>query len=231
MLHQHPPGRHFGVARIAQPDSIATEDLERTAEHLARDDLDVVRSLHRAVDAVHGLEKPQVRAMLSLGALQFGDVAVDAPIADEAAEIIEYRDAGCRDVAHAARGRGMRDLEIPERQVRIERGPMLTPALFIGLEIGNFPSSLAELGAARRRIAHTFGKILASEAMLCVRLPISVEGELNQGAEALLARAQCAGDTAAPGAELSEEHAERDEVEERERVLRRQSEVGNEVAR
>lgn len=50
------------------------------------------------------------------------------------------------DVAHAIVGRRTRNLEITERQVRIERLPVLTPVLCTGLQIGHFPARLADLG-------------------------------------------------------------------------------------
>jgi hypothetical protein len=74
-------------------------------------------------------------------------------------------------------------------EVRVERGPVLAPSLFVGLDVRDLPAGLAELGAACRRVGQPFGKLLPREAMLGVALPVHVEGELHESAEALLARA------------------------------------------
>ena len=47
--------------------------------------------------------------------------------------------------------------------------------------------------------------------MLGVGFPVHVEGELHERVEALLARAACALDTAAPRTELAQQQAQSDE--------------------
>ena len=128
--------------------------------------------------------------MLRLGALALGDVAADTPVAHEAPDFIEHRDAGHGDVARAAVRSRAGELEIPEWEVRVERGPVLAPSLFVGLDVRDLPAGLADLGSGCRRVGQPFGKFLASEAMLGVGFPVHVEGELHEGAEALLARAE-----------------------------------------
>ncbi len=63
--------RRFGFARVAaQHRAVALEDLEHFVEHVAQHLLEVVGSLHRAVDAVQRLEEPHVLPALRLGAPQ-----------------------------------------------------------------------------------------------------------------------------------------------------------------
>ena len=77
-------------------------------------------------------------------------------------------------------------LEITERQVGIERLPVLAPGLRVRLQVGHFPARLTDLGARRRRVSNAFGELLANEPMLCVALPVHVEGELHERAKTLL---------------------------------------------
>src|SRR4029079_3650985 len=46
------------------------------------------------------------------------------------------------------------------------------------------------LGGRRRRVGKARGELLAYKAMLCVGLPVDVEGEVHEGAKALLALPQ-----------------------------------------
>ena len=93
-------------------------------------------------------------------------------------------------MAFAAVGRGSRKLEVTEWQVGIERLAVLAPSLGVRLEVRHFPPSLADLGAQRRRVRPALQQTPADKAMLRVALPVHVEGELNEGAKALLAIAQ-----------------------------------------
>jgi hypothetical protein len=65
----------------------------------------------------------------------------------------------------AVRGRSG-ELEIAERQVRVERGPVLAPGLFVRLDVRDLPAGLADLGAACRSVRQPFGKLLPGETML-----------------------------------------------------------------
>ena len=89
--------------------------------------------------------------------------------------------------------------------MRLERGPVLAPSLFVGLDVRDLPAGLADLGSACRRVGHPFGKLLVSEAMLGVAFPVHVEGELHERAEALLAHAQRVLGTPASRTELAEQ--------------------------
>jgi hypothetical protein len=213
VLHDHVPGRSIGIAWVDQPRAIASEDVERRKKDVAQHLLKVLGSLHGAVDAVHRLEEPQMRPVLRLGALALGDMAADTPIPHEAPDLIERRDAGHGDIARAAVRSRAAELEIPEWEVCVERGPVLAPSLFIGLDVRDLPAGLADLGAACRRVGQPFGKLLPREAMLGVGLPVHIEGELHQGAEALLARAERLPGAPTSRAELGEEQAETNEDE------------------
>src|ERR1700687_4290255 len=126
-----------------------------------------------------------------LGALALGDVAADTPVAHEAPDLIERRDAGNGDVARRAVRSRPGELEVPKWEVRVERGPVLAPRLFVGLDVRDLPAGLADLGTACRRVGQSFGKLLPRDAMLGVSLPeVHVEGELYEGAEALFAHPQ-----------------------------------------
>ena len=74
MLHHGAPGGGVRVARIEEPRPVAGEDFEHRIEDLAHHAFRVVASLDRAVDAVHRLQKPQMRPALVLGALALGQV-------------------------------------------------------------------------------------------------------------------------------------------------------------
>ena len=213
MLHDGVPGRSIGIAWVDQPRAVASEDIERRKKDVAQHLLEVLGSLHGAVDAVHRLEEPQMRPVLRLGALALGDVAAHTPVAHEAPDFIERRDPGNGDVARAAVRSRPGEFEVPEWEVRVERGPVLAPGLFIGLDVRNLPAGLADLGSARRRVGQPFGKFLASEAMLGVAFPVHVEGELHERAEALLARAERLPGAPTSRAELGEEQAETNEDE------------------
>jgi hypothetical protein len=78
VLHDGSPRCALGVARIDEPGTIASEDLERRPENVAHHPVEVIRSLDGAVDPVHRLEEPQVRAVLLLGMPQIGDVDHEA---------------------------------------------------------------------------------------------------------------------------------------------------------
>ena len=101
------------------------------------------------------------------------------------------------------------------------RCAVLAPGLFVGLDVRDLPAGLAELGSACRRVGQPFGKFLPREAMLGVGLPVHVEGELHECAEALLARAERVLGTPAPRTELAEQQAQSDEDGEAHRMLRR----------
>ena len=108
--------------------------------------------------------------------------------------------------------------------MRIHRGAVLAPSLFVGLDVRDLPAGLADLGSACRRVRQPFGKFLPSEAMLGVAFPVHVEGELHESAEALLARAERVLGTPAPRTELAEQQAQRDEDGKAQRMIRRQLE-------
>ena len=148
MLHDGVPRWSIGIAWVDQPRAVASEDVERRKKDVAQHLLEVLGSLHGAVDAVHRLEEPQMRPVLRLGALALGDVAADTAVAHEAPDLIERRDAGNGDVARAAVRSRAGELEIPEWQVRVERGPVLAPSLFIGLDVRDLPAGLADLGSS-----------------------------------------------------------------------------------
>ena len=184
------PGSSGASAENTEYHALALEDVEDLAEHVVHHLLEVVRALHRAMDPVHRLEEPHVRAALRFGDLALGDVPPDAAVAGEAARLVEHRDAGNGHVAPATVGRGAGDLEVAERQVRIERRPVLAPRLFVRFDVRHLPARLADFGAPRRRVGDVVGEILPREAMLGVGLPVHIEGELHQRAKALLARLQ-----------------------------------------
>src|SRR5215468_6199323 len=146
--------------------------------------------------------------MLGFGALAVRDIAADTAVADEAPDLVEHWDARDGDIARAAvRGRAGK-LEIPEREVGVERGPVLAPSLFVGLDVWDLPPRLAELRSRCVRVGQPFGEFLTREAMLGVALPVHVEGELHQRAEALLARTERPPGAPAPGTELAEQQTE-----------------------
>ena len=72
----------------------------------------------------------------------------------------------------------------------LEGLPVLAPSLRVRLQVGHFPPCLADFRARRRRVCKAFGEILTDEAMLRIGFPVHVEGELYQGAKALLALTQ-----------------------------------------
>src|SRR4029453_5358668 len=135
LFHHNAPEWSAGVARINDPGPIAVEDVERRLEDVAHHAVEVRSPLDRPVDAVHRLQEPQVRLVLPLGALALGDVAADAPVAHEAPDLVERRDAGYGDVARATVRSRPGELEIAEGKVRVERGAVLAPGLFVGLDV------------------------------------------------------------------------------------------------
>ena len=223
-LHDGPPGRSVGIARVKQPGAVAGEDLEHRLEDVAHHLLDVARFLHGAVDPVHRLEEPYVRAALRLGELAVGDMAADAAVADEPPEFVEDRHPGNRHVALAPVGRRTRELEILEREMRVERGPVPAPSLFVGLEVRNFPSRLADLRAGRRRVSEPVPELLAGKTVLRIGLPVHVEGELHESAEALSARAKRVLGAPSSRGELAEQQAQTDEDREGQHMIRRDGE-------
>ena len=78
MLHDRSPRWSSRVAWVDEPGSIAGEDLERRLEHLAHHLVELIGSLDGAVDPVHRLEEPQIRAVFLLGMPQIGDVDHEA---------------------------------------------------------------------------------------------------------------------------------------------------------
>ena len=122
--------------------------------------------------------------------LALGDVPPDASVADEVPRLIEHRQPRDGHVPLAAIGRRPRELEITERQMGVERLPMLAPGFFVRFQVGHFPARLADLRARSRRVAETFGELLPDKAMLRVALPIDVEGELHESAKAFFAVAK-----------------------------------------
>ena len=110
-----------------------------------------------------------------------------AAVTGKASRTVEHREPRDGYIALATVGRGPRELEIPKRQVGIECLPVLAPSLFVRLQVRHLPARLTDLRAGRRRIRETFGEHLTGESMLRVTLPVYVERELNQRAEAFLA--------------------------------------------
>ena len=84
--------------------------------------------------------------------LSLGDVPPHASVADKASRLVKDRQPRDRHIALAAVGRRPRELEVPERQVGIEGLAMLAPGLSVRLEVRQFPASLADFGARRRRV-------------------------------------------------------------------------------
>ena len=78
VLHDGSPRWGSRVAWVDDPGSIAGKDLERRLEHLAHHPVEFIGSLDGAVDAIHRLEKPQVRPVFLLGIPQIGDVDHEA---------------------------------------------------------------------------------------------------------------------------------------------------------
>src|SRR5207344_4238 len=88
VLHDGVPRWSIGITWVDQPRAVASEDVERRKKDVAQHLLEVLGSLHGAIDAVHRLEEPQMRPVLRLGALALGDVAADTPVAHEAPDLI-----------------------------------------------------------------------------------------------------------------------------------------------
>src|SRR4030095_2930187 len=189
VFHHGVPGSSIGIARVDQPRAVASEDVERRKKDVAQHLLEVLGSLHGAVDAVHALQELEIAPVLRLRALALGDVAANTAVAHEAPDLIERRDAGNGDVACAAVRSRAGELEIPEWEVRVERAPLLSQSLFFGLDVRDLPARLSDLGSAYRRVGQPFGKFLPREAMVGVGLPVHVERELHERVAALLARA------------------------------------------
>jgi hypothetical protein len=72
----------------------------------------------------------------------------------------------------------------------VERLAVAAPSFLVRFEVGDLPSSLADPEVWRGRVGKAFPEFLLGEPMLRVSLPIDVEGELDEGPEALLALAQ-----------------------------------------
>jgi len=125
-----------------------------------------------------------------LGSLAFGNIAPDPAIAGEAPCLIERRQPRDGNITLVAIWRRPRELEIAKREVGVERLPVCAPSLRVRLHVWHFPARLSDLRPRRRRFRKAFSVLLAGEAMLCVGLPVHVEGELHEGAKALLALAQ-----------------------------------------
>ena len=74
--------------------------------------------------------------------------------------------------------------------MRLECLAMNAPGFFVRLQVGHLPACLAQLGISGRPVAETFGELLPDEAMLRIRLPVDLEGELHERAKAFLALAE-----------------------------------------
>ena len=121
------------------------------------------------------------------GALTVRNVAPDPAIAHEASSLVKDGQPRHGHVALAAFGGRPRELEIAERQVRVKRLPVLAPAFFVRLQIGHLPARLADF--RDRMVSQRVSELLSDEAMLRVRFPVHLKGELHQGPKALLALA------------------------------------------
>ena len=67
----------------------------------------------------------------------------------------------------------------------VERLAVFVLRLLIWFQVGHFPAGLAYLGAGRGRVGKTLREFLAHKAMLCIGLPVHVNGELHEGAKTL----------------------------------------------
>ena len=144
------------------------------------------RQLPHRGDAI-GVGELRLRGAQGLfGSLAFGDVAPDAAVADEAPRLIEHRQPRDGHIALAAVAGRSSELKITERQMGIERLPVLAPGLCVRLQVRHFPARLTDLGARRRRVGKALREFLVGKAMLRVGLPVHVEGELHEGAKAFL---------------------------------------------
>src|SRR4029453_19570365 len=104
--------------------------------------------------------------MLRPTALAIGEVPPEPAIADEAPALVECRQPRHGHVTLAAVGGGARKLEVPEWEMSVQRGPVLAPSLFVGLDVGDLPAGLADLGSGRRCVGEPFGELLRGEAWL-----------------------------------------------------------------
>src|ERR1700760_3522961 len=75
--------------------------------------------------------------------------------------------------------------------MRVEHLTVLAPCFFVNVDVRQFPARLAEVETRRRAVLDPFGQFLPDKAMLSVGLPVDVEGELQEGAKAFLAVAEC----------------------------------------
>ena len=94
------PGSSGASAENTEYHALALEDVEDLAEHVVHHLLEVVRALHRAMDPVHRLEEPHVRAALRFGDLALGDVAARRPGSPESDRL--RRTPGTRRRTHSA---------------------------------------------------------------------------------------------------------------------------------
>src|SRR5208283_3890655 len=124
-----------------------------------------------------------------LDSFALGGIPRDAAVSDEAPLLIEHRQARGGHVALATVLHRPRQLEITERKVRVERLTVTPPGFFVRRQVGQFPTRLANLGARRRRVAETFG-VKPDEPMLCIGLPVDLEGEFHESAKAFLTLTQ-----------------------------------------
>ena len=67
---------------------------------------------------------------------------------------------------------------------------MSVPGVLVRLEVGHLPAGLADLGPGQWRVGHARRELLPREAVLGVRFPVDVKGQLHERAKALFARLQ-----------------------------------------
>jgi len=81
-LHGHCPGRRLGIARVDHPGPIALEHVEERIEHITHHRLQVAGALHRAVDVIETLKKPDVILKIALGPFALGNRLTERRVAD-----------------------------------------------------------------------------------------------------------------------------------------------------
>src|SRR6185312_16190675 len=119
---------------------------------------------------VIGLFEQCPKALLTLPNSEFsllalGDVPPDAAITDKMSFFIKYRHSRDRHITLSTVRGWSCELEIPERQMGIERLPVSAPSLLIWLQMGHLPARFANFRSGCGRIGKALSKLLANETM------------------------------------------------------------------